>query len=65
MAAADDNPLLAADFDFPPFDRVDPSHVRPGIRDLLTRLVSHPSRSRIRVDPKVACSLARSLLIVT
>jgi hypothetical protein len=40
MAAAD-NPLLVADFDFPPFDRVEPSHVRPGIHELLTRLVSH------------------------
>jgi hypothetical protein len=39
--AATDNPLLVADFDFPPFDRVEPSHVRPGIRELLTRLVSH------------------------
>ncbi|KAI5015383.1 hypothetical protein ZWY2020_056773 [Hordeum vulgare] len=39
MADADNsnNPLLA-DFDFPPFDRVEPSHVRPGIRALLARL---------------------------
>uniref|UniRef100_A0A0D9VN10 oligopeptidase A n=1 Tax=Leersia perrieri TaxID=77586 RepID=A0A0D9VN10_9ORYZ len=37
MAAADDNPLLA-DFDFPPFDRVEPSHVRPAVRTLLARL---------------------------
>ncbi|XP_048537393.1 organellar oligopeptidase A, chloroplastic/mitochondrial-like [Triticum urartu] len=39
MADADSrsNPLLA-DFDFPPFDRVEPAHVRPGIRALLTRL---------------------------
>jgi oligopeptidase A len=39
--AASDNPLLVADFDFPPFDRVEPSHVRPGIHELLTRLVRH------------------------
>ncbi|XP_044969828.1 organellar oligopeptidase A, chloroplastic/mitochondrial-like [Hordeum vulgare subsp. vulgare] len=39
MADADNsnNPLLA-DYDFPPFDRVEPSHVRPGIRALLARL---------------------------
>ena len=41
MADADDsssNPLLA-DFEFPPFDAVQPAHVRPGIRALLARLV--------------------------
>lgn len=32
------NPLLQ-DFDFPPFDSVDASHVRPGIRALLQHLV--------------------------
>ncbi|XP_006648170.2 probable cytosolic oligopeptidase A [Oryza brachyantha] len=37
MAATDDNPLLA-DFDFPPFDRVEPAHVRPAVRTLLARL---------------------------
>ncbi|KAG8073029.1 hypothetical protein GUJ93_ZPchr0006g45491 [Zizania palustris] len=36
-AATDDNPLLA-DFDFPPFDRVEPQHVRPAVRTLLARL---------------------------
>ncbi|XBI54884.1 hypothetical protein VPH35_036810 [Triticum aestivum] len=40
MADADSNsnPLLA-DFDFPPFDRVEPAHVCRGIRALLARLV--------------------------
>lgn len=41
MAAAptaDDNPLLK-DFYFPPFDAIDASHVRPGIRALLKKLV--------------------------
>lgn len=41
-ATADDgfgsNPLLK-DFDFPPFHAVEPKHVRPGIRELLRRLV--------------------------
>lgn len=32
------NPLLQ-DFDFPPFDAVEASHVRPGIRALLKNLV--------------------------
>jgi oligopeptidase A len=41
-AAVADNPLLA-DFDFPPFDAVQPAHVRPGIRALLARLVTSPS----------------------
>ncbi|EXC03912.1 Oligopeptidase A [Morus notabilis] len=41
-AVADDalfhsNPLLQ-DFDFPPFDAVEASHVRPGIRELLKKL---------------------------
>ncbi|PKA48468.1 oligopeptidase A [Apostasia shenzhenica] len=31
------NPLLR-DFEFPPFDVVEPKHVRPGIRELLRRL---------------------------
>ncbi|KAI5011977.1 hypothetical protein ZWY2020_024111 [Hordeum vulgare] len=41
MADADNsnNPLLA-DFDFPPFDRVEPSHIRLGIRALLARLLA-------------------------
>lgn len=40
MAAAttEDNPLLK-DFYFPPFDAIDASHVRPGIRALLKQLV--------------------------
>ena len=35
-----ENPLLE-DFEFPPFDAVQASHVRPGIRALLQKLVSH------------------------
>ncbi|CAD6248862.1 unnamed protein product [Miscanthus lutarioriparius] len=50
MAAAD-NPLLVADFDFPPFDRVEPSHVRPGIRELLTRLEGELEELEKGVDP--------------
>lgn len=34
----EDNPLLQ-NFDFPPFDVVEPKHVRPGIRALLGELV--------------------------
>ena len=34
------NPLLQ-DFDFPPFDAVEPKHVRPGIRALLKSLVCY------------------------
>jgi len=49
MAA--DNPLLAADFDFPPFDRVEPSHVRPGIRELLTRLEGELEELEKGVEP--------------
>ncbi|GKD05824.1 hypothetical protein Tco_1180798, partial [Tanacetum coccineum] len=33
----EDNPLLQ-DFVFPPFDVIDASHVRPGMRALLTKL---------------------------
>ncbi|XP_057448600.1 probable cytosolic oligopeptidase A [Lotus japonicus] len=36
-AAVEANPLLQ-DFDFPPFDVVEPKYVRPGIRALLTKL---------------------------
>ncbi|RLN08954.1 hypothetical protein C2845_PM11G21000 [Panicum miliaceum] len=49
MAA--DNPLLAADFDFPPFDRVEPSHVRLGIRELLTRLEGELEELEKGVEP--------------
>jgi oligopeptidase A len=38
--ADSDNPLLK-DFDFPPFDVVEPKHVRPGIRELIRRLVCY------------------------
>lgn len=34
----DDNPLLQ-DFEFPPFDVLQPKHIRPGIRELLKKLV--------------------------
>ncbi|KAK9061944.1 hypothetical protein SSX86_019128 [Deinandra increscens subsp. villosa] len=34
---SDDNPLLK-NFDFPPFDSIDASHVRPGMRALLKKL---------------------------
>lgn len=36
---SDDNPLLK-NFEFPPFDSIDASHVRPGMRALLKKLVS-------------------------
>lgn len=41
MASADQNPNpnpLLQDFVFPPFDAVEPSHVKPGIAELLKRL---------------------------
>ncbi|PNT69733.1 hypothetical protein BRADI_3g60550v3 [Brachypodium distachyon] len=50
MAEQADNPLLA-DFDFPPFDRVDPSHVRPGIRALLSRLEGELEELEKGVEP--------------
>lgn len=34
----ENNPLLQ-EFDFPPFDVIDASHVRPGMRALLNKLV--------------------------
>ncbi|GKB14269.1 probable cytosolic oligopeptidase A, partial [Tanacetum coccineum] len=37
--ATDDNPLLK-EFEFPPFDSIDASHVRPGMRTLLKKLVT-------------------------
>ncbi|KAL6633250.1 hypothetical protein ACP70R_025921 [Stipagrostis hirtigluma subsp. patula] len=50
MAAAD-NPLLLSDFDFPPFDRVEPRHVRPGVRDLLARLEGELEELEKGVEP--------------
>ncbi|KAE8798035.1 putative cytosolic oligopeptidase A [Hordeum vulgare] len=52
MADADNsnNPLLA-DFDFPPFDRVEPSHIRPGIRALLARLEGELEELEKGVEP--------------
>ena len=43
MSATEDsesNPLLE-DFDFPPFDRIEAKHVRPGVRALLKQLVCY------------------------
>ncbi|KAK1603516.1 hypothetical protein QYE76_017820 [Lolium multiflorum] len=45
-----DNPLLA-DFDFPPFDAVQPAHVRPGIRTLLARLEGELEALEKGVEP--------------
>ncbi|XP_051209535.1 probable cytosolic oligopeptidase A [Lolium perenne] len=50
MAEAADNPLLA-DFDFPPFDAVQPAHVRPGIRALLARLEAELEALEKGVEP--------------
>ncbi|KAL2348977.1 hypothetical protein Fmac_002977 [Flemingia macrophylla] len=44
------NPLLN-DFDFPPFDVVDPSHVRPAIRALLAKLESDLEELERNVEP--------------
>ncbi|XP_062005634.1 probable cytosolic oligopeptidase A [Rosa rugosa] len=44
------NPLLR-DFDFPPFDVVDASHVRPGIRALLKKLESDLEELERTVEP--------------
>ncbi|XP_031095346.1 probable cytosolic oligopeptidase A [Ipomoea triloba] len=53
MAAAptaDDNPLLK-DFYFPPFDAIDASHVRPGIRALLKKLEGELEELERTVEP--------------
>ncbi|KAK7307286.1 hypothetical protein VNO77_40206 [Canavalia gladiata] len=54
MAAVDDvveaNPLLQ-DFEFPPFDVVEPKHVRPGIRALLTKLERDLEELERTVEP--------------
>ncbi|VYS71513.1 unnamed protein product [Arabidopsis thaliana] len=44
------NPLLQ-DFDFPPFDSVDASHVRPGIRALLQHLEAELEELEKSVEP--------------
>ncbi|XBH80726.1 hypothetical protein VPH35_106417 [Triticum aestivum] len=56
MADADSssNPLLA-DFDFPPFDRVEPAHVRTGIRALLARLEGELEELKKGVEPAWEC----------
>ncbi|KAF5206013.1 Mitochondrial intermediate peptidase protein [Thalictrum thalictroides] len=46
----DENPLLK-DFDFPPFDAVEPKHVRPGIRVLLKQLESDLVELEKTVEP--------------
>ncbi|XBI38053.1 hypothetical protein VPH35_123216 [Triticum aestivum] len=48
------NPLLA-NFDFPPFDRVEPAHVRPGIRTLLARLEGELEELKKGVEPAWEC----------
>ncbi|KAL6993944.1 oligopeptidase A [Sarracenia purpurea var. burkii] len=45
-----DNPLLK-DFDFPPFDAIEPAHVRPGIRALLKKLESELVELERTVEP--------------
>ncbi|CAI9110563.1 OLC1v1010614C1 [Oldenlandia corymbosa var. corymbosa] len=52
MAAdgSNDNPLLK-DFDFPPFDAIEASHVRPGIRALLKRLEEELEELERTVEP--------------
>ncbi|KAM6564023.1 hypothetical protein CsatB_024021 [Cannabis sativa] len=53
-AALDDslqaNPLLQ-EFEFPPFDSVDASHVRPGIRALLKKLEADLDELELTVEP--------------
>nr|XP_011466617.1 PREDICTED: probable cytosolic oligopeptidase A [Fragaria vesca subsp. vesca] len=48
--ALSSNPLLQ-DFDFPPFDAVDASHVRPAIRALLKKLESDLEELERTVEP--------------
>jgi oligopeptidase A len=45
-----DNPLLK-DFDFPPYDAVDASHVRPGIRALIKKFESELAELEKSVEP--------------
>ncbi|KAL9999036.1 putative oligopeptidase A [Helianthus debilis subsp. tardiflorus] len=47
---SDDNPLLK-NFDFPPFDSIDASHVRPGMRALLKKLDSDLVELEKTVEP--------------
>ncbi|KAL4577561.1 hypothetical protein LXL04_013670 [Taraxacum kok-saghyz] len=47
---ADENPLLK-DFEFPPFDVIDASHVRPGMRALLNKLDSDLAELEKNVEP--------------
>ncbi|XP_023751895.1 probable cytosolic oligopeptidase A [Lactuca sativa] len=47
---SDDNPLLK-DFVFPPFDAIDASHVRPGMRALLKKLDSDLVELEKTVEP--------------
>lgn len=54
MASADQNPNpnpLLQDFVFPPFDAVEPSHVKPGIAELLKRLEGDLVELERTVDP--------------
>ncbi|KAK7252461.1 hypothetical protein RIF29_36411 [Crotalaria pallida] len=44
------NPLLQ-DFEFPPFDSVEPKHVRPGIRAILKKLESDLDELERNVEP--------------
>ncbi|KAJ1382173.1 Peptidyl-dipeptidase DCP [Sesbania bispinosa] len=46
----DANPLLL-DFEFPPFDAVEPKHVRPGIRTLLNKLERDLEELERTVEP--------------
>ncbi|XBI77262.1 hypothetical protein VPH35_070413 [Triticum aestivum] len=48
------NPPLA-DSDFPPFDRVEPTHVRPGVRALLARLDGELEDLEKGVEPAWEC----------
>ncbi|RZB92980.1 probable cytosolic oligopeptidase A [Glycine soja] len=48
--AVEGNPLLQ-NFDFPPFDVVEPKHVRPGIRALLGKLESELEELERNVEP--------------
>lgn len=49
-ADLDRNPLLK-DFEFPPFDVIEPDHVRPGIRALLQRLEMELDELERTVEP--------------
>ncbi|KAL9998691.1 putative oligopeptidase A [Helianthus debilis subsp. tardiflorus] len=47
---SDDNPLLK-NFEFPPFDPIDASHVHPGMRALLKKLDSDLVELKKIVEP--------------